>query len=86
MKKDAAFTKSNAISSKKYDDTPTLLSEVLTGLQSHVFGAPFYYIDNLDAVAFQFAENMKTTKRPKKYNKLVSVVVTSVPRILKKMD
>ncbi|NLZ15350.1 MAG: M3 family oligoendopeptidase [Erysipelotrichaceae bacterium] len=59
---------------KKYDDTPTLARGTYWLRQSHVFGAPFYYIDYTLAqvVAFQFAvENMKNHEKTwKKYIKL----------------
>ncbi len=59
---------------KKYDDTPTLAKGTYWLRQSHVFGAPFYYIDYTLAqvVAFQFAvENMKNHEKTwKKYIKL----------------
>ena len=59
---------------KKYDDTPTLAKGTIWMRQSHVFMAPFYYIDYTLAqvVAFQFAiENMKNHEKTwKKYIKL----------------
>ena len=59
---------------KKYDDCPTLNRGTWWMRQSHIFGAPFYYIDYTLAqvVAFQFAvENMKDHEKTwKKYIKL----------------
>ena len=59
---------------KKYDDCPTLGKGTIWMRQSHIFFAPFYYIDYTLAqvVAFQFAiENMKNHEKTwKKYIKL----------------
>ena len=59
---------------KKYDDCPTLAKGTIWMRQSHIFMAPFYYIDYTLAqvVAFQFAiENMKNHEKAwKKYIKL----------------